>query len=191
MKTASATPHLALCESAASATAVGEAIALALAATGQAPEWAQLMPAGPDLKGRDGRAWKMADVAAVVAATQLPFALDYEHAMDLPSIKGVETIASGWCEELDIRDGQIWGRISWTPAAAKKKALPGNSEKFLAIARRVQLALTSYGYYDGAIDGVIGKKSRTALSKFQADYGLKVTGTITPEVLDAFGIQAQ
>ncbi|GAA6147745.1 hypothetical protein NBRC116586_08070 [Pseudooceanicola nitratireducens] len=69
--------------------------------------------------------------------------------------------------------------------------MPGNSEKFLEIARKVQLALTSYGYYDGAIDGVIGKKSRTALSKFQADYGLKVTGTITPEVLDAFGIQAQ
>lgn len=77
------------------------------------------------------------------------------------------------------------------PAAAAPKTLPGNSGKFLEIVRKVQLALTSYGYYDGAIDGVIGKNSRAALSRFQSDYGLKVTGTITPEVLDAFGIAAR
>jgi His-Xaa-Ser repeat protein HxsA len=54
----------------------------------------------------------------------------------------------------------------------------------------VQTALLSYGYYNGAIDGVIGAGSKSALSRFQADYGLSVTGTITPEVLDAFGIAA-
>jgi peptidoglycan hydrolase-like protein with peptidoglycan-binding domain len=49
----------------------------------------------------------------------------------------------------------------------------------------------AYGYYNGAIDGVIGAGSKSALSRFQADYNLKVTGTITPQVLDAFGIPAK
>ncbi|EXS70827.1 peptidoglycan-binding protein [Sphingobium sp. Ant17] len=46
-------------------------------------------------------------------------------------------------------------------------------------------------YYQGVIDGVVGKETRTALEKFQGDFNLKVTGTITPEVLDALKIVAQ
>lgn len=77
-----------------------------------------------------------------------------------------------------------------SPSAATK-TLPGNSGKFKKIAIQVQLALTSYGYYSGAIDGMIGRGSKTALSRFQSDYSLKVTGTITPEVLNAMGISAK
>ena len=77
-----------------------------------------------------------------------------------------------------------------SPPAAAAKTLPGNSGAFQRIAMQVQTALLAYGYYSGAIDGVIGAGSKSALSRFQADYGLAVTGTITPEVLDAFGIAA-
>ncbi|SHK60706.1 His-Xaa-Ser repeat protein HxsA [Shimia gijangensis] len=77
-----------------------------------------------------------------------------------------------------------------SPPAAATRTLPGNSGTFKQIAMQVQTALMSYGYYNGAIDGIIGSGSKTALSRFQSDYGLKVTGTITPEVLDAFGISA-
>lgn len=56
---------------------------------------------------------------------------------------------------------------------------------------RVQLGLIAYGYYNGKVDGIIGKQSKAALSRFQSDYSLKVTGTITPEVLSALGISAQ
>ncbi|KAE9625947.1 His-Xaa-Ser repeat protein HxsA [Parasedimentitalea maritima] len=77
------------------------------------------------------------------------------------------------------------------PNAQAVAPLPGNSEKFKQIAMRVQLGLISYGYYNGAVDGVIGKQSKAALSRFQSDYGLKVTGTVTPEVLNALGIAAQ
>lgn len=76
------------------------------------------------------------------------------------------------------------------PAAAKPKVLPGNSVKFLEIAKNVQLALTARGYYFGPIDGIIGPKSREAISKFQLNSNISVTGTITPQVLDALGIQA-
>lgn len=78
-----------------------------------------------------------------------------------------------------------------SPQANAATPLPGNSSKFKAIAMQVQTALLSYGYYNGAIDGIIGAGSKSALSRFQSDYGLKVTGTITPEVLDAFGISAK
>ena len=75
-----------------------------------------------------------------------------------------------------------------SPQASAPRVLPGNSAAFQRIAIQVQVALQAYGYYNGAIDGIIGDGSRSALSRFQFDYSLRVTGTITPEVLDAFGI---
>ncbi|ANM04691.1 His-Xaa-Ser repeat protein HxsA protein [Rhizobium phaseoli] len=81
-----------------------------------------------------------------------------------------------------------------TPAApalaAPLKTLPGNSEKFTRIVMQVQTALTAYGYYSGLIDGKVGPACKTALVAMQTDYKLRATGTITPEVLDAFGIAA-
>ncbi|EPX76425.1 peptidoglycan-binding protein [Salipiger mucosus] len=71
------------------------------------------------------------------------------------------------------------------------KTLPGNSAAFTAIVKRVQTALYTYGYYTGAIDGIVGTGTKTALSKFQKDWDLKITGTITPEVLDALNIVAK
>ncbi|MCM2453664.1 peptidoglycan-binding protein [Agrobacterium vitis] len=55
---------------------------------------------------------------------------------------------------------------------------------------QVQSSLTAYGYYTGLIDGKVGPSCKTALTAMQTDYRLKVTGTITPEVLDTFGIVA-
>lgn len=74
---------------------------------------------------------------------------------------------------------------------AALKVLPGNSDKFLEIAKQVQLGLYSWGYYAGEIDGVVGPATRTAISSMQSDWGLPVTGTITPEVLNALKIVAQ
>ncbi len=69
--------------------------------------------------------------------------------------------------------------------------LPGHTKKFEEILKRVQAALYVYGYYTGAVDGRMGPETRTAISKYQKDYKLPVTGTVTPEVLNAFGIVAQ
>ncbi len=68
--------------------------------------------------------------------------------------------------------------------------LPGNSAKFTLIVMEVQTALYALGYYTGAIDGVVGPQTVTALSKYQKEWGLTVNGRITPEVLDALGISA-
>lgn len=77
---------------------------------------------------------------------------------------------------------------SYAPAP---KVLPGNTDKFRQIVIQVQTAMSLYGYYDGEVDGRIGPQSRVALAKMQEAFGLKVTGTVTPEVLDKLGIAAQ
>lgn len=43
---------------------------------------------------------------------------------------------------------------------------------------QVQTALKSAGYYDGAIDGKLGKRTKAAISDFQKAKGLKVDGII-------------
>jgi DMSO/TMAO reductase YedYZ heme-binding membrane subunit len=59
---------------------------------------------------------------------------------------------------------------------------------FDPLTEQVQTALRSYGYDVGPVDGIVGSRSRAALEAFQHRYGLPVTGTITPQVLEVLGI---
>jgi hypothetical protein len=79
----------------------------------------------------------------------------------------------------------------YTPPPVPLIPLPGNSNKFAAIVKQVQTALSAYGYYSGAIDGVVGVNTRVSIGRLQQDYGLKVTGTVTPELLNALRIVAR
>lgn len=71
------------------------------------------------------------------------------------------------------------------------RTLPGNSPKFMQIVLQVQICLMLFGYDLGAIDGRVGPETAAAIAKFQEQWGFKITGTITPEVLDACGIAAK
>lgn len=71
-----------------------------------------------------------------------------------------------------------------SPATAQ----PKTSSKFTETVKRVQSGLYAYGYYTGEIDGIVGTDTKAAITKFQTDFQLNVTGTITPEVLSAFSI---
>lgn len=82
-----------------------------------------------------------------------------------------------------------------SPATAPQRLLTPQDEtsqpaasEIQNVVRRVQISLKALGYYQGAIDGIVGPQTRSALERYQRDYGLQVTGTITPEVLDAFRI---
>lgn len=91
------------------------------AAGGEAPDWVQLFPAGPELPARDGRFWRMDDPAAIVArftAAGRPLPVDWEHATEIRGPQGLPAPAAGWITELEVRDGAIWGRIQWTEAGA-------------------------------------------------------------------------
>ncbi len=115
------------------------------------PEWIQLVPAGT-FKGRDGRGpWTVANAAAVIAASELPFVIDEAHATDLGAKDGSAAPARGWVEELEARQGAIWGRVSWTPtgqALLAERAYRGISPTFThakdgQVLRLLRAALTN------------------------------------------------
>jgi hypothetical protein len=52
----------------------------------------------------------------------------------------------------------------------------------------VQQALNQQGYYNGPVDGIVGPMTSQAISAYQSDHGLPVTGTITPNLLANLGV---
>jgi len=53
---------------------------------------------------------------------------------------------------------------------------------------QVQQELAREGYYRGPIDGLVGPATRAAISAYQQDNGLRVTGTINGHLLDALDL---
>lgn len=104
-------------------TATATAIFTDLASSGNtAPDWVELFPSGPAIKARDGRAWTL-EPSRVVAAFQAnngPLAIDWEHAQAHLAPKGQQAPAAGWINELEERNGAIWGRVEWVATAARQ-----------------------------------------------------------------------
>lgn len=80
------------------------------------PDWIQLTPPGPLIKGRDGREWRLSDPEDVVTAfkrngADLP--VDFEHATQIKGAKGEPAPALGWIKDLEVRNGTIWARVDW------------------------------------------------------------------------------
>jgi len=95
-------------------------LSAALAADGSAPEWVELIPAGPQVVGRDGRTWLFdaddgAEVLDVFAQRGVDIAIDYNHALELKAPKGEESPAAAWIPQLQLRGGALYGRSEWTP----------------------------------------------------------------------------
>jgi len=96
-------------------------LSVALAFEGTVPDWVEIIPATPD--GRDGRAWTLDDPATVAAETLAdgqPVPVDWEHATEIKAPQGEEAPAAGWIEELQARNGALWGRVAWTPRATEQ-----------------------------------------------------------------------
>ena len=74
-------------------------------------------------------------------------------------------------------------QVAALPPAASAEPAPEQIERSIGLTRqgrsRVQLALTLLGYGTGGSDGVLGPKSRTAISAWQADRGETATGFLT------------
>ncbi len=60
-----------------------------------------------NMQGKDGRSWTVDDPQQVIANTDLPFQLDIDHASELTT----NTVASGWFEELKVKNNQILARL--------------------------------------------------------------------------------
>ncbi len=115
------TTVLALC-AASALPGFGGGFVIALNGAADAPCWVQLLPRGPKLSGIDGRSWTLDDPSKLVAAfnarsLQLP--IDVEHAQFVKAPKGEAAPAAGWIEALEIRDGEVFGRVAWTAKGAE------------------------------------------------------------------------
>jgi hypothetical protein len=58
-----------------------------------------------------------------------------------------------------------------------------------SIVVRVQTQLARMGYYRGAIDGVIGARTRAAIRAYERTHGLPVDGVITGRLTAAMGVR--
>jgi phage I-like protein len=125
-----ATPHLALCSDPAEAAS---GAALALCEADGAPEWIQLLPAGPQIAGRDGRCWTMNDPLALVEAFNAegaPLPVDWEHAQHIAAPQGRPAPAAGWIEAIEARGDGVWGRVDWT--ARGREAVASREYRFIS-----------------------------------------------------------
>jgi len=52
----------------------------------------------------------------------------------------------------------------------------------------VQSDLAKQGYYRGVIDGVYGPQTRVAITRYQSNHGLQVTGSLTTATLRSLGL---
>jgi peptidoglycan hydrolase-like protein with peptidoglycan-binding domain len=50
--------------------------------------------------------------------------------------------------------------------------------------QKVQVGLASLGFLQGKIDGVAGEATAKAIRNFEVYYNYKVTGAVTPELVD-------
>ena len=53
----------------------------------------------------------------------------------------------------------------------------------------VQKQLTQLGYFSGPVDGIYGPTTRDAVAKYQIDKQLDVTGSLSAQTLQSFGLQ--
>jgi peptidoglycan hydrolase-like protein with peptidoglycan-binding domain len=52
----------------------------------------------------------------------------------------------------------------------------------------VQKHLTQRGYYTGPVDGIFGPATRTAVTRYQINRHLEVTGSLTNQTLQSLGL---
>lgn len=94
-------------------------------ANGKAPEWVELIPAGPVVTGRDGRQWLFDEqaqqmVLGLFTARNIELPIDWEHATQHLAPNGQAAPAAAWITELEIRSGGLWGRVNWTPRGGEQ-----------------------------------------------------------------------
>lgn len=82
---------------------------------------------------------------------------------------------------------QSSGTTSGTSSSTSKSR--ATNEQKSNLVTRVQTALMVRQYYQGTIDGVMGKATRGALMAFQVDSGLTVNGRMDTPSLNALGIK--
>ena len=75
-------------------------------------------------------------------------------------------------------------KIETAYAAVYQQGSSGN------VVKTMQQKLKNWGYYNGAVDGIFGSKTKEAVKYFQKKNGLKVDGIVGNETLKALGMSS-
>ncbi|MBV7262569.1 peptidase [Photobacterium sp. WH24] len=101
-------------------------------ADGDLPQWLKLLPAG-EMTGHDGRRFVNAFPETVLqffTADGRDIALDIEHATEIKGPAGEPAPAQGWFNTLEIRNGEIWGKIDFN--ADGSKLISGKNYRYIS-----------------------------------------------------------
>jgi phage I-like protein len=85
--------------------------------TKKAPDWIPLIPAGQLVIARDGRTFIPDHTTAIANFNRMGMAipLDWDHSLDSWGVAPGESKAAAWIDQLEARDGALWGHIEvWT-----------------------------------------------------------------------------
>ncbi|PYK73523.1 MAG: hypothetical protein DME42_06785 [Verrucomicrobia bacterium] len=73
------------------------------------------------------------------------------------------------------------------------EGVTGRSSPPLSIAETTRVfqmrELAQQGYYRGGIDGILGPETSRAIMRFQSNQGLRVTGVLTRDTVEALGLR--
>ncbi|KAF0676745.1 phage protease [Profundibacterium mesophilum] len=89
------------------------------AEAGTVPDWINVIPKGPGVRGIDGRAWTMNDAGGVIdtfrrRGVKLP--VDVEHATQIKGARGEAAPAMGYVTDLEARETGLWAKVDWNTA---------------------------------------------------------------------------
>ncbi len=160
--------------------------ALALNAEAAAPDWIELVPKGPNILGRDGRKWTMTSPQTVLdffVKRGLPLPVDFEHASEHKAPKGDPAPAAGWVEELQIRDGSIWGRVDWNDSG--RNAIEAREYRFISPV----IAFTKAGNIIAVVSAALTNQPNLSLTALNQEEAIKVDPELE-EIAKALGLGA-
>lgn len=100
-----------------------------------APQRVELIPAGPNVVGRDGRQWvfdtdAQDQILSAFAQRGLPLPIDINHSSETAAPNGGESPAAAWIERLEVVDGALWGVVDWTPRG--REAVTNREYRYLS-----------------------------------------------------------
>lgn len=106
-----------------------------LVEAGEVPDRVPLIPAGPKVIGRDGRAWLFDDLAAnaVLASFQqdgVDLPIDWEHSTQHRAPNGSQAPAAAWITGLNVDGGQLIAAVKWTDRG--KASVAGREYRYLS-----------------------------------------------------------
>jgi hypothetical protein len=87
-------------------------------------------------------------------------------------------------------DGYPYDYYDYYPYDDEDQSAYADSDQYgnNATVSAVQSALAKLGYYHGAIDGLVGDETQAALTRYQEEHDLSVTGILTAATLQSLGL---